>query len=88
MAWKSLRKEECPHLAGLGEEWRSDKAACEACGDPRDLRICLSCGYVGCCESHGAHNTEHYRNTRHPIIRPQRAGYDWLWCYECNAFLT
>lgn len=85
--WKQVKKEECPHQKGLKKEASSTKTACEVCGETEDLRICLACGHVGCCESHEAHNTAHYKKTKHPLIRPHRCDYDWLWCYECNAFL-
>ena len=65
----------------------STKTKCEACGLTEDLRICLTCGYVGCCESHGSHDTEHFRNMGHPLIKPYESDYDWLWCYACYAFL-
>jgi uncharacterized UBP type Zn finger protein len=86
-AWKHIQKNECPHLAVLGNKLPSMKSACEACGHTEHLRLCLVCGHVGCCESHEAHNTEHFRQTKHPLITPYRTDYDWLWCYECNAFL-
>jgi len=85
--WRRIDKAICPHWEALGNEASSESGRCEACGLTRDLRICLSCGYVGCCESHGAHDTQHFRRTGHPFIRPHRNEYDWLWCYECSAFL-
>ena len=85
--WKHIQKNECPHLAMLGGKATSSKTSCEACGHTEDLRLCLACGHVGCCESHSAHNTEHFRKTGHSLITPHRTSYDWLWCYECAAFL-
>ncbi|WP_349657211.1 UBP-type zinc finger domain-containing protein [Xanthomonas sp. 10-10] len=46
------------------------------------LRLCRSCGHVGCCDdSPHEHATAHYHATGHPIIE----GYDppegWGWCY-------
>ncbi len=86
-AWKRIKKTDCPHRDALDEAVASERAECEACGLTKDLRICLTCGYVGCCESHGAHDTEHFRQTGHPLIRPHRTEYDWLWCYRCRALL-
>jgi CPA1 family monovalent cation:H+ antiporter len=85
--WRWIEKRECPHLATLGTEARSEKTRCEACGLEKDLRVCLTCGYVGCCESHGAHDTRHYEETGHSFIRPQKNKANWLWCYQCRAFL-
>ncbi|MGH2685540.1 MAG: UBP-type zinc finger domain-containing protein [Actinomycetota bacterium] len=49
--------------------------------------MCAECGHVGCCESLGAHNTEHYRDSGHAVIRSQPVGEGFTWCYECNAYL-
>lgn len=46
------------------------------------LRLCLTCGHVGCCDdSQNKHATRHFRRTRHPIIRSFEPGEDWGWCY-------
>jgi uncharacterized UBP type Zn finger protein len=87
-SWKQIAKDACPHLGPLKKERSSTKTQCDVCALTQDLRLCLTCGHVGCCESRGAHNTEHFKQTGHPLITPHRAGYDWLWCYECTAFLT
>lgn len=84
---KTIPRADCPHLAELRREVQSDKTACEECGLPGPLRRCLSCGYVGCCESFGAHDTEHARQSGHALIRPHRCDYDWMWCYGCGAYI-
>lgn len=69
--------------------WKSPasrKDACDACGGREELRVCMTCGYVGCCESHEGHDTAHFEKTGHWFIRP-RVGPDWLWCYGCRAYL-
>jgi uncharacterized UBP type Zn finger protein len=46
------------------------------------LRICLTCGHVGCCDdSPQRHATAHHHATGHPIIRSLEPGEDWSWCY-------
>jgi uncharacterized UBP type Zn finger protein len=46
------------------------------------LRICLTCGHIGCCDdSPGKHATLHARTSDHPIIRSLEPGEDWCWCY-------
>jgi uncharacterized UBP type Zn finger protein len=43
---------------------------------------------VGCCESLNAHNTAHYRDSGHPVIRSMPLGEDsFTWCYECERYL-
>jgi len=59
---------------------------CEEClatgGRWVHLRMCQSCGHIGCCDdSPEKHATAHYEQTRHPIIRSAEPGEDWSWCY-------
>ena len=45
------------------------------------LRMCLICGHVGCCDSSvGRHATKHFQDTGHPVMTafPSRV---WNWCY-------
>lgn len=87
---------DCPHGAAdlpaprrslfFGRRTASKKDACEECGGKEELRVCQTCGHVGCCESHEGHDTLHFEKTGHSLIRP-RAGAGWLWCYGCRAYL-
>jgi hypothetical protein len=46
------------------------------------LRLCLTCGHVGCCDSSpNRHASAHQRLTGHPIVRSFEPGEDWAWCY-------
>jgi CPA1 family monovalent cation:H+ antiporter len=46
------------------------------------LRLCLSCGHVGCCDSSvGRHAARHFRETSHPVMRSMEPGEAWRWCY-------
>lgn len=63
---------------------------CVAAGDiwPA-LRMCLVCGYVGCCDtSKNKHMKQHYERTGHPLFRSIRLKESWVWCYEDNVFLS
>jgi uncharacterized UBP type Zn finger protein len=52
------------------------------------LRLCLSCGHVGCCDSSpGRHATKHFRHTTHPVIASFEPGERWAWCYVDEAEL-
>ncbi|HLD75778.1 MAG TPA: UBP-type zinc finger domain-containing protein [Candidatus Norongarragalinales archaeon] len=77
---------DCPHKNHI-KKTDSKKKACEVCGEKNHLRLCTSCGGVFCCESHKAHNTEHYLKTGHPIIQAHHQTYRFTWCYPCNAYL-
>ena len=68
-------------------ELPAESAGCEDCLASGDvwlhLRICLSCGHVGCCDdSPNKHATAHARGTEHPIIRSLEPGEEWCWCFE------
>ncbi|MFF2651291.1 UBP-type zinc finger domain-containing protein [Streptomyces sp. NPDC058045] len=56
---------------------------CRAAGtEPVQLRLCLSCGHVGCCDSSPLrHATAHFRATGHPVMRSFEPGEDWRWCF-------
>jgi uncharacterized UBP type Zn finger protein len=46
------------------------------------LRLCLTCGHVGCCDSSvGKHATKHFHETAHPVMRSLEPGDSWGWCY-------
>lgn len=46
------------------------------------LRLCRTCGHVGCCDSSpNKHATKHFLQTHHPIIRSFEPGERWNWCY-------
>ncbi len=51
------------------------------------LRMCLICGFVGCCDtSRYRHMRAHARETGHPLFRSIRMDEGWFWCYEDAAF--
>ncbi len=46
------------------------------------LRICLTCGNVGCCDSSkNKHATKQFHATKHPVKPSFEPGEDWMWCY-------
>jgi uncharacterized UBP type Zn finger protein len=53
------------------------------------LRMCLSCGKVGCCDnSPNRHATMHFRESGHPLIRSAEDGEGWSWCYVDEVALA
>jgi len=53
------------------------------------LRLCLTCGKVGCCDdSKNKHATAHFHSTRHPIIESLEPGENWRWCYIDEILVT
>ena len=52
------------------------------------LRLCLSCGHVGCCDSSkNKHATAHFRESGHPIVQSHQPGETWRWCYVDETYL-
>jgi hypothetical protein len=61
-------------------------SGCEEClkvgGRWVHLRMCMSCGKIGCCDSSpGRHASRHAREVGHPIIRSAEPGEEWAWCF-------
>lgn len=52
------------------------------------LRMCLTCGHVGCCDSSPhRHARRHATESRHPIIQSVEPGETWGWCYVDEQYL-
>ncbi|WP_421117872.1 Na+/H+ antiporter [Aquihabitans daechungensis] len=78
----------CTHLTeaeATRPEPRSPEG-CEECLRDGDtwvhLRLCLTCGHVGCCDSSpNRHADAHFHATDHPVIRSFEVGEAWRWCF-------
>jgi hypothetical protein len=45
------------------------------------LRMCHSCGHIGCCDSSpGRHATRHAHAAHHPTLRSIEPHENWSWC--------
>jgi CPA1 family monovalent cation:H+ antiporter len=81
--------EPCEHLENAPDAVapQSEPDACPDCLAMNErswvhLRMCLSCGHVGCCDSSpNRHATAHYHASDHPVIRSIELGESWRWCY-------
>jgi CPA1 family monovalent cation:H+ antiporter len=52
------------------------------------LRICMTCGHVGCCDtSPHRHARAHWNESGHPLMKSAEPGEDWAWCYIDEAVL-
>ncbi len=78
----------CEHLQALENAPRPvTPDGCEEClrdgGSWVHLRLCMSCGHVGCCDSSPhVHSDQHWRSAGHPVMRSFETGEAWRWCYE------
>ena len=64
----------------------TDTQVCEDCVKLGDdwvhLRLCMSCGHVGCCDSSpNKHATAHFHATGHPVMTSREPGEHWVWCF-------
>lgn len=80
-----MSQSSCTHLDQI-REVKPGAAGCEECLQMHDrwvhLRMCLTCGQVGCCDSSkNTHATKHFHATGHPIVRSLETGENWQWCY-------
>lgn len=82
---------ECTHLDSIKEVTPSAEG-CEECLQTGDwwvhLRLCLTCGHVGCCDSSpNKHASKHAKETGHPIVESFEPGEDWQWCYIDEVYV-
>lgn len=87
-----MAEKECDHLQNI-QVYETDENVCKQCETQGDiwpaLRMCLVCGFVGCCDtSKNKHMKQHYEETGHGIFRSIRLDEGWGWCYDHNAFFS
>jgi uncharacterized UBP type Zn finger protein len=75
----------CTHLDQIQDVTPSSEG-CEEClrigSGWVHLRLCLSCGNVGCCDSSPSrHASKHARASGHPIIQSFEPGENWIYCF-------
>ena len=76
----------CTHTDQIRDVAPVTPGGCEECLASGDwwvhLRVCLSCGHVGCCDSSpNQHATAHARGAGHRLVQSFEPGEDWRWCY-------
>jgi uncharacterized UBP type Zn finger protein len=81
----------CTHLDQIRPVEPQTPGGCEECLAKGDtwvhLRLCLSCGHVGCCDSSkNKHARKHSHRSSHPVIRSFEQGEDWKYCYLDDAY--
>ena len=75
----------CEHFSAEKTGTKPRTHGCEECEKEHlpfvALRMCLTCGHVGCCDSSvGRHATKHYKETGHPVMAAVQEQ-PWSWCY-------
>jgi uncharacterized UBP type Zn finger protein len=84
--------EVCSHVAEFQKKVKPQTKGCEEClkmGDTwMHLRMCLTCGKVGCCDSSkNRHARVHFNETGHLLIQSAERGENWRWCYIDEVYL-
>jgi uncharacterized UBP type Zn finger protein len=85
----------CEHLNNAAARQRGVEPSSEGCAeclamgsDWVHLRLCLTCGHVGCCDnSPNRHATRHYHETKHPVARSFEPDESWGYCYADHIFV-
>jgi uncharacterized UBP type Zn finger protein len=82
----------CPHLVQIRPVAPRTPGGCEEClltGSPWvHLRLCLTCGHVGCCDSSpNRHARAHAVHVGHAIVASLEPGENWRWCYADEMFV-
>ncbi len=77
----------CTHMDQIEVvELPAEIAGCEDClaigGRWLHLRMCMTCGKIGCCDSSpNRHARAHAAAADHPIVRSAEKGEDWSYCF-------
>ena len=76
----------CGHLSAVQPTVQPSGSGCEEClaigASWVHLRLCMTCGHVGCCDSSpNRHASGHWLAKGHPIVQSYEPGEDWWWCY-------
>jgi uncharacterized UBP type Zn finger protein len=82
---------QCTHLDMIQKVTPSGDG-CKECLEMGDtwvhLRICMTCGQVGCCDqSKNKHASKHAHAAQHPIAASIEPGEDWAWCYVDQMYI-
>jgi uncharacterized UBP type Zn finger protein len=81
-----------PHLSLIRSVTPQSSSGCQEClklgTQWVHLRLCLTCGHVGCCDSSPMrHAKAHARDCQHPIMQSMEPGESWRLCYVDEAFV-
>ena len=69
-----FQRQNCSHTDQIREDVMPSAQGCEGCLRTGDtwvhLRMCMSCGHVGCCDSSkNKHAHRHAHEVGHPIVQ-------------------
>jgi hypothetical protein len=77
--------DQCSHLDQVDASASPSAVGCEDClrvgGRWVHLRMCRTCGHIGCCDSSPAKHASAHAAEGRPIVSSYEPGEDWWWCY-------
>ena len=84
---------QCEHISDVDLDKKGNTKGCEECEKTGStwvhLRLCLTCGHVGCCDSsRNKHGSKHFKSTMHPLIKSYEPGESWKWCFLDETFIN
>jgi uncharacterized UBP type Zn finger protein len=88
----TFRPKPCSHVDQIRVVEPHTREGCEDCLKIGSrwvhLRMCLSCGHIGCCDSSpNRHARAHAAEAGHPIAQSFEPGEDWRWCFVDEKFV-
>jgi uncharacterized UBP type Zn finger protein len=84
---RALERRGCEHLEALERPAEPRSEECEECGARSFLRTCLTCGYIGCCDSREGHARAHAADSGHAIIQAAPGANGFIYCYPHRVYL-
>ena len=83
----------CSHIDQIQVRPPAEVDGCEEClesgGRWVHLRVCLTCGHVGCCDSSpNRHARRHHEDDGHHVVRSVEPGESWVFCFEEDRTLA
>jgi len=84
----------CSHLTTAAERKHGVQPSSQGCAECLEtdgwwvhLRLCLTCGHVGCCDqSPSRHARRHAHTTKHPVVRSYEPDEPWAYCFADDLF--
>jgi uncharacterized UBP type Zn finger protein len=82
----------CDHIHNIQVVSPGSTLGCEECLKIGDrwvhLRLCLTCGNVGCCDSSkNKHARRHAAQSGHAVVMSFEPYEDWVWCYQDDILM-
>ena len=90
---EEMQNSDCVHLNDIQPVNPSSGSICQECVNMGDawvnLRICLVCGNVACCDSSiNKHARQHFHDSNHSIILSFEPRELWMYCFADDTIFV